>query len=140
MLGVLNRRINLSKYAWGLKSQNKSFRMNWSIMKKVPAACPGMKVCSLCTEEKRMIMLSDKNSALNIRSELFSKCRHRVETYNYVYLLCDVGIGTVIKLLISSARKYINTFKCLRQQSKRVSVNRCNLLRDNYTEERHTEL
>ena len=26
---------------------------------------------------KRMIMLSDKNNTLNIRSELFSKCRHR---------------------------------------------------------------
>ena len=67
----------LSKYAWGLKSQNKSFQIKWSVMKQVPAVCPGMKVCSLCTEEKRMIMLSDKNNTLNIRSELFSKCRHR---------------------------------------------------------------
>ena len=62
----------LSKYAWSLKSQNKSFRIKWSVMKQVPAVCPGMKVCSLCTEEKRMIMLSDKNNTLNIRSELFS--------------------------------------------------------------------
>ena len=67
----------LSKYAWGLKSQNKSFRIKWSVMKQVPAVCPGMKVCSLCTEEKRMIMLSDKNNTLNIRSELLSKCRQR---------------------------------------------------------------
>ena len=66
----------LSKYAWGLKSQNKSFRIKWSVMKQVSAVCPGMKVCSLCTEEKRMIMLSDKNNTLNIRSELFRKCRH----------------------------------------------------------------
>jgi hypothetical protein len=104
----------LSKYAWGLKLQNKSFRIKWSVTKQVPAACPGMKVCSLCTKEKRMIMLSDKNNALNIRFELFSKCRH-LNSYK----------------ASNFKRAQVNKFKCLRQQSKRVSVNCCNLLRDN---------
>ena len=58
-------------------------------MKQVPAVFP--EVCFLCTKEKRMIMLSDKSNKLNTGSELFSK---------------SVDIGTVTKLLISSARKY----------------------------------
>jgi hypothetical protein len=43
----------LSKYAWGLKSQNKLFRIKCSVMKQVPAACPGMKVCCLVHREKK---------------------------------------------------------------------------------------
>ena len=43
----------LSKYAWGLKSQNKSFRIKCSVMKQVLAACPGMKVCCLVHREKK---------------------------------------------------------------------------------------
>ena len=36
----------------------------------------GAKYCDLCLTEKTIIMLADKKSCLNIRSEILRKCPH----------------------------------------------------------------
>ena len=95
--------------AWGLKSPNKSFRIKWSVIKQVPAVCPGMKVCSLCTEEKRMIMLSDKNNTLNIRSELSS-------------LYVCMAIKHIIVLFVETPRKFITAVINLRGVSTNKTI------------------
>ena len=67
----------LSKYVWKLKESEKKFSIKWSLLKQVPACRAGGKRCNLCLEEKLYILELNKDRALNKRSELFAKCRHR---------------------------------------------------------------
>ena len=67
----------LSKYAWNLKENGRSFCIKWSIIKLVPAYTSGGRSCDLCLEEKILILKSNKDKTLNKRSELFAKCCHR---------------------------------------------------------------
>ena len=66
----------LSKYVWGLKTENRRFNITWSIIKKVPAYKVGSRRCNLCLKKKLQLMKGRKKTFLNKRSELFSKCRH----------------------------------------------------------------
>lgn len=66
----------LSKYVWKLKSAKRPFSIIWSFLKKVPAYKPGSRRCSLCLEEKLLIMKGRHKNLLNRRTEFFTKCRH----------------------------------------------------------------
>ena len=69
--------MELSKYIWSLKRKQRQFRINWTVLKHVTAYRSGSGRCNLCNEEKLQIMLANKTSLLNRRSEVFAKCRHR---------------------------------------------------------------
>ena len=66
----------LSKYVWFLRDKNVRFDLKWSIKKKAQVYSAGAKYCDLCLTEKTIIMLADKKSCLNIRSEILRKCPH----------------------------------------------------------------
>ena len=67
----------LSKYIWKLKRAKRSYDIKWSIVKRVPSCKAGSRKCSLCLEEKLLIMKGNKaNNLLNKRSELFTLCKH----------------------------------------------------------------
>ena len=52
----------LSKYVWGLKTQNRRFNITWSIIKKVSAYKVGSRRCNLCLEEKLQLMKGRKKN------------------------------------------------------------------------------
>ena len=66
----------LSKHVWNLKKENRQFSIRWAIVKQIPAGRNGKRKCTLCLEEKLMIMKGRSKNILNRRSEMFSKCRH----------------------------------------------------------------
>ena len=66
----------LSKHVWNLKKENRQFSIRWAIVKQLPAGRNGKRNCTLCLEEKLMIMKGRSKNILNRRSEMFSKCRH----------------------------------------------------------------
>ena len=66
----------LSKYVWFLKDNNVRFDLKWSIKKKAQVYSAGAKYCDLCLTEKTIIMLADKKTCLNIRSEILRMCPH----------------------------------------------------------------
>ena len=55
----------LSKYAWNLRENGRSFSIKWSIIKRVPAYTAGGRSCDLCLEEKIFILKSNKDKTLN---------------------------------------------------------------------------
>ena len=57
----------LSRYAWNLKENGRSFSIKWSIIKRVPAYTAGGRSCDLCLEEKIFILKSNKGKTLNKR-------------------------------------------------------------------------
>ena len=66
----------LSKQVWNLKKENRQFLIRWAIIKQLPAGRNRKRNCTLCLEEKLMIMKGRSKNILNRRSEIFSKCRH----------------------------------------------------------------
>ena len=70
---------SLSKYIWDLKRKKMDFNIKWSVIGKAPSYNPASGTCNLCILEKTIILFSDKESSLNQRSELMSKCRHRAK-------------------------------------------------------------
>ena len=68
----------LSTHIWKLKKTNTKHKVQWSIIKRASAFRSGAKQCNLCPAEKLCILKADKQSLLNKRSELLSKCR-RIE-------------------------------------------------------------
>ena len=71
-----NEKTELSKHVWNLKKENRQFSIRWAIVKQLPAGRNGKRNCTLCLEEKLMIMKGRSKNILNRRSEMFSKCRH----------------------------------------------------------------
>ena len=59
-------------------AKKQDFTINWSILKCVAPRAAGRNTCNLCLEEKLSILESNSARLLNKRSELFSKCRHRL--------------------------------------------------------------
>ena len=51
--------------------------IKWSIADRATAYQPGSRSCNLCLTEILTILLADKRTALNKRSELTGKCRHK---------------------------------------------------------------
>ena len=69
----------LSKHKWALTDRGETLDIDWEIIKKSRSYRPGMKMCNLCIEEINQILFSQENereSLLNKREELYSKCRH----------------------------------------------------------------
>ena len=65
--------IELSKFIWSLKDQNKEFDIQWSIFKK----SSGSKSCILCLLKKLVISnFKEKGRLLDKWLDLVSKCRH----------------------------------------------------------------
>ena len=67
----------LSNYVWKLKGENKPHEVEWSIKARAFPYKSGSKHCDLCLVEKTTIALADQKFALNSRSEIMSKCRHK---------------------------------------------------------------
>ena len=65
--------LELSKFIWSLKDQNKEFDIQWSIFKKSSRS----KSCNLCLLKKLVISnFKEKERLLNKWLDLVSKCRH----------------------------------------------------------------
>ena len=67
----------LSKYVWNLQNKNKPFQIKWKIHKKCKPYSNINKKCSLCLNEKFMIISKKELCSLNRRNELASSCPHR---------------------------------------------------------------
>ena len=67
----------LSKYVWNLQNEKKPFQIKWKILKKCKPYSNISKKCSLCLNEKFIIICKKELCSLNRRNELASSCRHR---------------------------------------------------------------
>ena len=74
----------LSKHIWSLKRENTAFKIEWSICSRAAPYSSKVGKCQLCLREKMCIIMADRGSLLNTRSELVSTCRHRNK-----HLLCN---------------------------------------------------
>ena len=68
----------LSTHVWDLKSKNKDFDIKWSVIDRAKDYNPATKKCRLCLKEKFYIIFQPDGATLNLRSELFSSCRHKI--------------------------------------------------------------
>ena len=67
----------LSKYIATLNENKIQYSIKWKIVRKTSGYNQVTKSCNLCTAEKfEICKFRDKNSLLNKRNELISKCRH----------------------------------------------------------------
>ena len=67
----------LPKYVWHLKNKNVPHNITWEVAARArPYECSNLR-CYLCLTEKMLLAEGDKNTLLNKRSEIVSKCRHR---------------------------------------------------------------
>ena len=72
----------LSKYIWSLKDNNTAYRLKWKILRRMPTGKQSaLKICRTCNEEKQAIVMAEKRSPLNRRSELNSMCPHFRKLY-----------------------------------------------------------
>ena len=46
----------LSKHVWNLKKENRQCSIRWAIVKQIPGGRNGKRNCTLCLEEKLMLM------------------------------------------------------------------------------------
>ena len=67
----------LSKYVWNLHDAKKPFQIKWKILKKCKPYSNISKKCSLCLNEKFIIICKKELCSLNRRNELASSCPHR---------------------------------------------------------------
>ena len=67
----------LSKYVWSLHDAKKPFQIKWKILKKCKPYSNISKKCSLCLNEKFIIICKKELCSLNRRNELASSCPHR---------------------------------------------------------------
>ena len=65
---------DLSKYIRELKKKNIDDEIRWEIM-KLSNTYKRSRICNLCLDEKLEI-ITNRNSTLNSRRELITKCRH----------------------------------------------------------------
>ena len=66
----------LSKHVWDLKEKQTAYAVEWRVAERSRAYSNLTKRCPLCTAEKARIIMSNKRTTINTRSELISKCRH----------------------------------------------------------------
>ena len=67
----------LSKYVWNLQNENKPFQIKRKILKKCKPYSNINKKCSLCLNEKFIIICKKELCSLNRRNKLASSCPHR---------------------------------------------------------------
>ena len=68
-------------YVLELKARKVDFFIKWSVLKRASAYKGSATQCNLYLAEKFCILTADKQSFLNRRSELISKCRHENKFY-----------------------------------------------------------
>ena len=96
----------LSKHIWTLKNKNIDFRIKWTVLKKTKSYSNITKRCQLCLWEKYLIIMSDKATTLNKRSELLSKCRHsskillKYVEQMFICALCQLHVNGFIIVVI----------------------------------------
>ena len=71
----------LLKYVWELKARKVDFFIKWSVLKRDSAYKGSATQCNMCLAEKFSILTSGKQSLLNRRLGLISKCRHENKFY-----------------------------------------------------------
>ena len=69
---------HLSTYIWALKDRGEAYSVKWDITDRAHPFNPTSKKCRLCLKEKWNIMFKPEAATLNVRSEIFSTCRHRL--------------------------------------------------------------
>ena len=69
----------LSKFTWQLKRTGTAHQVKWRILRRAKEYSINSKRCDLCLTEKLMIATANKATLLNKRSEIASKCRHRLK-------------------------------------------------------------
>ena len=67
----------LLKAFWQAKVSGHNATMQWSIVDRATAYRLGTRYRNLCLTEKFTILLANQNTALNKRSELTGRCRHK---------------------------------------------------------------
>ena len=67
----------LSNHIWKLKEGEVEHEVSWSIAALARPYTKETKRCQLCNMEKTLIARQDTSIALNRRSELMTRCRHR---------------------------------------------------------------
>ena len=74
-----NRRneTELSKHVWTLKDTNRSFQVQWKVLKNCKSYDNASKKCNLCLQENFFIICKKHLCTLNKRNELASACPHR---------------------------------------------------------------
>ena len=72
-------RTRLSRHCGRLKADNIPYTLSWSILCETKVAFnPTTGFCKLCVMEKYYIMFKPEDATLNLRSEFYSHCRHKV--------------------------------------------------------------
>ena len=69
----------LSAHIWKLSDLDKDYTIRWSTIDRGKEFNPTSRKCLLCLKEKFHIIHHPAGSSLNLRSELFSTCRHRCD-------------------------------------------------------------
>ena len=67
----------LSKHVWSLKDKDHPYTITWQILCRAGSYNPSSGICRLCLKEKYLIMYAPATASLNLRSEIYSSCRHR---------------------------------------------------------------
>ena len=68
----------LSKYVWKKRDEGLDPKVKWKFLEKnIPDFNPITGTCKLCTREKYQIALNPNVATLNLRTEIFSHCRHK---------------------------------------------------------------
>ena len=69
----------LSSHIGSLKDDDKEYDIRWQVIDRGREFNPTTRKCLLCMKEKYHIIHNSYGSSLNLRSELFSTCRHRTK-------------------------------------------------------------
>ena len=67
----------LSKYVWYLKRKEINFTIKWSVASVASPYSRETGRCQLCTMEKTLIALQDRDRGLNRRGEVMTRCWHK---------------------------------------------------------------
>ena len=70
----------LTTYLRKLVSDGRDYKTEWSVLCQSDTIRPGGRSCNLCLSEKIAILKSNKKHSLNVKSEIFGKCRHLRDT------------------------------------------------------------
>ena len=69
----------LSRYVWKKRDEGLNPTVSWKYLEtNVPDFNPVTETCKLCTREKYQILLNPSVATLNLKTEIFSSCRHRL--------------------------------------------------------------
>ena len=68
----------LSTHVRKLQDKGSAYTITWQILSRASTFNPTTGMCRLCLKEKYLIMFNPAMASLNMRSEVYSSCRHRV--------------------------------------------------------------